>query len=322
VARAPAALKLLFRTLITVAVLAVLFFVVRWGWRAWRSFGAFLVPWWRDSLADPILRLLIRALDLADGDLLFFLAIIAVATWLLSKILLGAVLTWNAPNISRQPRAAIESAVASVEDVHGRLRNMFADDVEKIAFYESRLGTRGRARSATRSQLLGCGCFLSLLWGLLSFPLSLMINLAVFDGVLRLFASHGERQALESAAGPLVSVLQSHSPPPTHYLGIALQERSVLLTLLVVMVGLLSWLVLNIPTTGRTLPAVEPAWMWLTVIPPAILLYFILNGLLLLWTLVTGVVWLFDAIWKKVGRRTFLRLRAAAFRWRRSPEEA
>ena len=320
--RTSAALKLLFRILIAVAVLAVLFFIVRWGWRTWRAFGGFIIPWWRATLADPILRLLIRALDLVNGNLLLFLALITVATLLLSKVLLGTVLMWGAARGSRLSNDALESAIASVEDIHGRLRNMFADDVEKIAFYESRLGTTKRARSATRSQLLGYGgCLFSLLWILLSFPVSLMINLAVFDGVLRLFDGQGDRR-LEPAAGHLANVLQSYLPPPTHYLGIALQERSILLTLLVVAAGLLSWLVSSIPVTGRTFPAVKPTWVWLTIVPAAILLYLILNGLLLLWTLVTAVVFLCDAIWRKVWRGVYLRLRAVAFRWMRRSEEA
>jgi len=321
-ARAPALWKLLSRILVVVAVLVALFFVARWGWRAWRAFGGFLVPWWRETLANPILRLLIRALDLARGDLLLFLAVISAATWLLSRILVSTVFTWGMTSGSRLGRVAIESAVASVEDIHGRLRNMFADDVEKIAFYESRLGTQEQAGSASRSKLLGWGgCLLSLLWSLICFPISLILNLAVFDGVLRLFGGQGDRHALESAAGPLAGVLKSHFPLPTHYLGIALQERSILLTLLVLGAGILGWLMFNIPATGRTLPVVKPATMWLTVIPTTILIYFILNGLLLLWTLVSSIVWIFTIVWTKIWRGLYLRLRATALRWRRGPEQ-
>jgi hypothetical protein len=321
-ARIPAALKLLVRILIAVAVAVALFFIARWGWRTWRVFGGFIIHWWRETLADPILRILIRVLDLADGNLLLFLAVVAVATWLLAKVFFGTVLMWSAANTNRLSRTAIENTVASVEDIHGRLRNMFADDVEKIAFYESRLGTRGQAKSATRSQLLGYGgCLLSLLWALLGMPISVMINLAVFDGVLRLVSGHGDRQALTSAAGPLAGMLQLHFPPPTHYLGIALQERSVLLTLLVVIAGMLHWLVLNISASGRTLPVIKPVWIWLTVIPPAICIYFILNGLLLFWTLVTTVVWIFDSLWKRVWRGLYLRIQATVFPWRREQEK-
>jgi hypothetical protein len=90
----------------------------------------------------------------------------------------------------------------------------------------------------------------------------------------------------------------------------------------VIAVGLLAWLVLNIPTTGRTWPAVKPPWMWLGVVPTAILLYSILNGLLLFWTLVTAIVFLCGAVWLKVWRGLYLRLWAVAFRWKKRPESS
>ncbi|MEJ2157489.1 MAG: hypothetical protein P8X96_19335 [Desulfobacteraceae bacterium] len=294
-------LKIITKILIWSVALAALGLTIRWLWLKWRAFGGVLIPWWRETIADPVLRLIVDALIAVDGDAFQAIALVALASWLLGKLLSTSAIKWSAGNLAKHPRVAFDQAMTSMEDIHTRLRKMFADDVEKIAFYENRLETPKRTSSFRRYKLVGCsGCLVGVLWILISIPVSFAINLAVFRGLLGIFGGQHDQAWFLAAAGPKAQILESYLPQSNNFIGIDLQERSLLLLVLFLVISLIYWLSYYMSKSGRTIPCASPWWLWAIAPILGIIIYLLLNGALILFSCLFLTISLLETVWQRL----------------------
>ena len=281
-------------------------------------FGGGLVLWWRNVFGDPIFRLIAGALVVAQGSVLIALGLVAVGNRLVFKLLMSPT-AWSLSSISRQSQAFTESAASSMENIHDKLRKMFADDIEKISFYESRL-TSGKTKiSRNRACLSGCGgCLLSIIGFIAMTPISAFINLAIFDGLLRLFAGYDTPERVLASAGNLAPALAPYLPLPHAIHGVELDARNGLLVIALGLMVFLNWFLRNVSITGWTWPRMSTPWPWVGFGLGLVLGFIFLNGLLLAYALLYQVLELLALIFGRFfwWRGLYLRVRGAMLRRR------
>lgn len=277
--------------------------------------GADLVAWWRRAFGDPVLELVVAALLATGGNVIAALGLVAVGHWVVNRLayllpntLLGAAAqTFEFMGVGR----------VSGENLHASLRRVFADDVEKVAFYQSRLYGAIPERQRRHPLFAGCGgCLLATVTGTGSTLVTFFIGLAVLDSLLRLFGQQDTPEQLLSSIGGLGPELAPLLPLPRAVHGIELSERSLLLVVVVGLLVWLNWFVRNVSAAGWTRPRPPGRLYWILPLPGLVLAWIFLDGLLLIYALLFQAAYLLDFVVSRIGRGLYLRARGVSLRWR------
>lgn len=283
--------------LLTIALLGAIVFgiykTVRWFFGWWPRFGAGGRAWWHVHFAEPVFNLMVRALGLAGGDPVYALAWIALGYWLMLK-LVGYTGAPVLRGMLRQSHDATENVISEFETAHGKLRKLFADDIEKMALYGGAYETEGK--TSRTSMAAGCsGCSIAILWSAISGPLSMMTVLAIMYGVERVFEG---KTPLRPLFGNASSSMLAHvgSIPKAAWAGFALylDQRSLALTIAVGVLGYFVWLLAGMSSSGWTLPRITQAGPLLTYTMLIVLSYWFLSTAFLifgLWCLGYSLAW-------------------------------
>ncbi|HEY3028261.1 MAG TPA: hypothetical protein VGJ55_19090 [Pyrinomonadaceae bacterium] len=260
-------------------------------WHGWHTFSYGLKVWWHVRVADPIFKGLIYLLLATRGQALAALAAIAFAYWLLGRIV-GAISTLGFRKMAKQPQILQETIIGQMENVHVKLKRLFADDIEKIALFGGRISSDQSEPVSGNPLYVGCLVFLpGIVWIAFAIPVMTMIGVAVYDGVLRLFVTPESVNSLLAAAGSNADNLRAILPiHPSLSLGIFtvnLSDRSMALAAILCAVGLLNWGVTSISASGWTLPRLATPFPVLTFMLVIVISYLILNSALLIFAIST-----------------------------------
>lgn len=256
---------------------------------------------------------------LARGRALSALAGISLAFWVISAAT-SWVTQFAFSFALSNPFLPGENIVAEMEDVQGKLKKLFADDIQKIALFGG--GERVEIR-VTNPAVAGCmGCLPGFMWAVLSWPLLMAIGLAFYDGLLRLFASSEGAATLLVSAGSHAAELRAMLPLGRNVSvgflpAIALSERSLPLTGILFSVGLLSWFVMGISNSGRTVPRMAKLSPVCAYCVSMVLTYFYLNAAILIFATCGVSYSLFYGLLRRVLLNPlYLWVRSATARWR------
>jgi hypothetical protein len=272
--------------------------------------GPELKGWWRDNFGDPVFRVIARIVVLTAGDAarLIFVCSLGLALFLWVVRILQAALT--RASLFRFRGTSPQSV--AVDSVHDQLRQMFSDDPEQVALYESRLlDTQKKVRPRRPLLIGGMGCALSIIWAAISMPLSFLVTLAVFDSLHRLFDAYRAARAIEQSTGPLFMMLNQFLPLEKTVFGIDLMGRSALLCVALALLAALHWFVGTTPIVKIMWPTGISRSAWISFLMGISLLYALANALVL-WVMLTVLA--FNLISLSAGRFIFrpLRLNAGA----------
>lgn len=288
--------------------------LIPWGWHASGVLLADIRGWWHTQVADPIFEAMIQVLVSRRGDVLATLVTIALAYWSLSRIALNiSMLTFR--NLAKQPQIMQENVIAQMENVHSKLKGLFADDVEKIALFGGKIN---RHQPEIRSRdPFGClGCIPGMLWMAFALPISFMIGLATYDGIVRLFVAPEPADSLLISARRHAEELSAILPIENTVslagvLTTNLSDRSLALTVVLFAIGTTTWFINNISNSGWTLPRLansQPALVYLTT---TVLSYFFLDSALLIFaTSNLSYNLLYNIFMKFLFRPLYLRAKA------------
>jgi hypothetical protein len=189
---------------------------------------------------------------------------------------------------------------------------MFSDDPEQVALYESRLMETHKKLRPRRPLLIGgMGCMFSMIWAVISIPLSFLVTLAVFDSLHRLFGAYQAARTMEQSAGPLFMRLSQLLPLEKTVLGIDLMGRSALLCVILALLAVSHWFVGTMPVVRFMWPRGISRSAWISFLAGISLTYALANALVL-WLML--IVLAFNVISLSAGRFIFrpLRLNAGA----------
>jgi hypothetical protein len=275
-----------------------------WVGHHWVSWVRVPRVWWHQNIADPVFRLLVKALSVARGSVFVALALVALAFWLLARFM-GAFSAFAFRSAGDQRQIMAERVIGQMENIQSKLNKLFADDVEKIALFRG--PQFGQTNPAVDSVPVsgGAGCLIGVIWGLFSVSFMTLVGIAIYDGILRLFVIPEPADSLLRSAGVEATDLQrflpiARSSSIDHFIAVNFNERSLFLTAVVAVLGLLVWLVGNISHSGWTLPRVVGPSPMVAYAFLLILSYRYLQGALLIfamwllsYSLVLGTFWRF-----------------------------
>lgn len=259
---------------------------------------------------NPACQVMAGAVILAKGNLIVALGLIAITQVLVFKILSVLPMIWTRFYFTHAHEFTPEAE--RIRDMHGKLRQMFAGDAERIAFYENRLYDQEGKPLPKRVYMTSLGgCFSNLVL----FPsIVVFITLIFFDGLLRMFSESNTPRQILAIVGSLASALSPHLPLPGVLFGVDLDARNFLNLILLVPLGMLvlmNWFLRNVSISGWTIP--RGGLHRLTLILFGIGLVFagaFMNGLLLIYAVVFQVVALLSLIFERLlWDSLYLRLR-------------
>jgi hypothetical protein len=274
-----------------IALLVLVAFALYWlvprAWHGlWAFFGGFRMLWQR-RVADPVFQTFIHILILVRGQVLGALALMALMYWLITRSF-RAVSRFTLRVALHQRLKFQENIIGQMESDQGKLKKLFADDIEKIALFGG--GEKAEARSGNPALAGYLGWLPSFLWFLIATPILSLISIAFYDGLIRLFTGSEPDTSLLSSAGSHADELSAILPiGKTVSLGylptIVLGDRSLLLTAILFVMGLLVWFALGISISGRTLPRLTKVSPLIPFCFSTILSYFFLKSAILIFAI-------------------------------------
>jgi hypothetical protein len=309
------------RVVIVIAIVLVvgygLYKLVPLAWHGLQTLRHGARLWWHVNVADPVFGAILSLLVATHGQVVAVLATLALAHWTLMRIN-RTISGFGFQKMAKQPQTVQENLIGQMENVQGKLKRLFSDDIEKIALFGGKVGADQPERKAANPLSLGClGCLPGLLWSLLSVPVVFMLSLAIYDGVLRLTVTPDSVDSLTAFAANRNLSLQTLLPIQNSVLlfgtiTVNLADRSLILTGLLAVIGLATWYVNNISTSGWTLPRLINRYPLYGYILMMAICYLFLNSALLIF----GSCWalyslIYAVLAKFFFRPFFLRLRMA-----------
>lgn len=286
---------------------------------AWHGLFAFLFNikiWWHVHIADPILIGMLYILEATHRQPVAAIMIIALAHWAIIRIN-RVISSLGFRKAAKQQGSLQENLITQMENVQGKLKRMFSDDVEKIALFGGKMTEDHQEATVTNPISLQClGCLPTLVWALISAPIMFMISLAIYDGIVRLFVDHESAASLLVHADPRLSELQTLVPVADSMalaggVFIHLSGRSLALTAILFVILYAGWFVNNISISGWTLPKLTNFSPIVGNVLMMLISYLFLNSALLIFAISWAAYSLiYMVLTKFLFRRLYLRLRA------------
>jgi uncharacterized membrane protein YobD (UPF0266 family) len=308
------------RAVVSIAILIILAYglykFVPWAWHGWHALRDGLKLWWRVQMAEPIFRGLIYVLLVAGGRPLLALSTIALLNWIFNRTV-GSISVVSIRKVGQQSQIFQENLIGQMENVQVKLTRLFADDIEKIALFGGKISSSQPETPSGNPLSIGfLGCLPGMIWMAIAMPIMIMVGIAIYDGVLRLFVTPEPVESLMAFAGSNAEALKSILPIPQSVSmagvwTVNLSERSLVLTAILCIVGFLYWLVDNISNSGWTFPRLvsfAPLYVYLFAM---IVSYIVLPAALLIFAISWMTYSLIHVILKKLLFRP-LTLRAQA----------
>jgi hypothetical protein len=280
------------RIVVLVVVLVLFLFgaykIIPWLLQLLQAVFAGFRSWWQAQFGEPIFRLLVYVLLKTRGDVATTLAITACVSFLLNEIFFS-IFRLLSFKLARSHTVAQEDVIAQMNDIQGKLRKLFGEDVEKIALFCSGRSKDSRA-SLTPSYVFFSGCLPMALWCVISWPLMFFIGLAVYDGVVRLFIKPQTAALMLAAAGDHAAEMQPFLPIKTSnslfgLFTFALTDRNLTLTMILFAVGIVAFLVGSVSKSGWTVPRVTDPVPVIMYVASALLSYIFLDAALLIFAI-------------------------------------
>lgn len=309
-------LRAVIAILVLIAIAYGLYKFVPFAWHGLQAFLHGIRGWWQVKVADPVFGAILYLVFITHGQLVLTLAIIALAHWTLLRIS-RSISVIGIQKMAKQPQFVQENLIGQMENVQGKLKRLFSDDLEKIALFGGKVSSDQPERRAGNPFSMGClGCLPGLLWSIISVPLIMMVGVAIYDGVWRLFVTPDSLASLTAFAAKRNLVLPTLPLQDSVMLfgkfTVHLADRSLILTALLAAIGLATWSVNNISTSGWTWPRLVnryPAFGYLILL---MLGYVFLNSALLIFASCWATYALIYTILVKfLFRPLFLRARMA-----------
>lgn len=307
------------KVVVTIGIILVvvygLYRIVRWLWHVWPHFTGGVRWWWHLRVADPIFQLMVKAISASHDNVLIAIGLVALGSWVFIRCTAG--LSLSAIRTADTQRQKIpERVVGQMEDIHAKLKKLFADDLEKIALFGGLSGEKAETAHGDTRGVGPTGCLVGIGWMLIAWPLSFVVGLAIYDGVVRLFSLPDSTTSLLASAGTRAAELGALLPLAktasiAGLVTVNLGARSLLLTLVAGFLGFLLWLLNSISNSGWTFPRVIDSSPLLAYLITLGFTYMFLTSALLIfacWSLTYSI--LAVALSKFVLRSQMLRIRA------------
>jgi hypothetical protein len=242
--------------------------------------GTNIVAWWRDTFGDPVFRVVARAAIQTGGDtgatILLALVPFVAVLWILRT---GQAMAARHSLLSMQSSHSLSQDLDAARD---ELRRIFSDDPEQIALYQARVSDPAVKKRRHPGSAVALGCLPSIVLGILLGPVTVFLNLAIFDSFLRLTGMFDASRTLSQSAGALAAALAPLVPLEPTAFGFVLADRSALLTLVVGAISVLTWLLTTMPRAVFMWPRGISRGSVLSFLIGLVLIYVIANALLLL----------------------------------------
>jgi hypothetical protein len=310
-------LRAVIAILVLIAIAYGLYKFVPFAWHGLQSFLHGIRGWWHVKVADPVFGAILYLVFITHGQLVLTVAIIALAHWTLLRIN-RTISVIGFQKMAKQPQSVQENLIGQMENVQGKLKRLFSDDIEKIALFGGKISGDQPERRAGNPFSMGClGCLPGMLWSIISVPVIMMVGVAIYDGVSRLFVTPDSVDSLTAFAANRNLVLTTLLPLQDSVLlfgrfTVHLADRSLILTALLAAIGLATWSVNNISTSGWTWPRLVNRYPAFGYIILMALCYVFLNSALLIFASCWATYSLIYTILAKfLFRPFFLRARMA-----------
>jgi hypothetical protein len=253
---------------------------------------------WRTWLADPVLKLAFQLLLFFEGEALPVIAVLAflklATAWLLIKTW-GLLMRWVVGDVAEVRRMAVPGRQDFSED-YDRLRSQLGDDLERLILHSSQWKRETLKVTPPKIKHLNeRGCLVRLLTPVY-YLVFLLVVLAIYDALVKLYGEPTLPAGTLALASQLGFDPAAFSGMSTTWAGIDLTQRSLPLTLLIILPEFLYWLSTNFSVTGWTLPRPVDGWTWIIFAFGLVLCFFFLDGAILLAILVMKLAFLLSRI--------------------------
>jgi hypothetical protein len=279
-------LRIVIKLAIIILVAYGAYKLVPLAWHGVQALSVWIGSWWQVRVADPIFKSLIKTLIATHGRVLTTLGAAALALWL-AGWLVGSVSRVFLRNIANFQQTVQEDIIGQMENVQGKLKKLFADDIEKIALFG---GSQPEKKLGNPGNFALFGCLQMLLWVAISLPIGFMMGVALYDALVRLFVMPDPDESLLASAGSNIEDLRAILPIEKSVtiawvLTVNLSERSLALAAILCAMGFILWFVVGISNSGWTFPKPVNSAPLILYVSSAILCYFFLSSAFLIFAI-------------------------------------